>query len=110
MRGFRIDRDPPLRRSAGSPPGSSSCSIAWIAASRASRSRSAGTGTGRCRMIGPESTPSSTKWTVTPVDLDAVLERLPDASRPGNEGSSAGCTLTIRFGNRPTNAAESSSM
>ena len=84
--------------------GSSSCSIAWIAASSSSRSRSAGTGTGRWRMIGPESTPSSTKWTVTPVTRTPCSSACPIASRPGNEGSSAGWTLIIRSAKRATNA------
>ena len=34
-------------------------------------------------MIGPVSTPSSTKWTVTPDDLDAVVDRLLDGADAG---------------------------
>ncbi len=55
-------------------------------------------------MIGPESTPSSTKWTVTPVTRAPWSSACRTASSPGNDGSSAGCTFTIRLRNRSTNA------
>jgi hypothetical protein len=69
--------------------GSRACSVAWIASSSVCASRSGGTGTGRWTMIGPESTPSSTKCTVTPVILTPYSSAWPTASRPGKQGSSA---------------------
>ena len=54
--------------------------------SSCARSRVYGTSTARCRMIGPESTPSSTKWTVTPVTLTPCVERLPDRIEAGERG------------------------
>ena len=56
--------------------GSSSCSISWTRVSTPSISRWYGSSNASCMMIGPESTPSSTKWTVTPVTLHPVVERL----------------------------------
>ena len=50
-----------------------------------------GSSTARWRMIGPVSTPSSTKWTVTPNDLDPVVERLLDRARcPGTRAAAPG--------------------
>ena len=43
------------------------------------------------------STPSSTKCTVTPVTRTPWASACPIASSPGNDGSSAGWTLMIRF-------------
>ena len=51
--------------------------------------RPTGTGTSRWRIGGPVSTPSSTKWTVTPVVSHARLQRLPDRVEPG-EGRQQG--------------------
>ena len=47
-------------------------------------------------MIGPLSTPSSTKWTVTPTTFTPYSSACSIAPTPGNAGSSAGCTLMIR--------------
>ena len=48
---------------------SSSCSIGRSVARTSLASVAAGRSIARCRMIGPVSTPSSTKWTVTPKTL-----------------------------------------
>ena len=57
-----------------------------------------------CKTIGPLSTPSSTKCTVTPIDL-APRSRAPARSRrtPGKAGSSDGWTFTIRPAKRRMN-------
>ena len=45
---------------------------------------------------GPESTPSSTRWTVTPVLLAPAARASSIGVRPGNAGRSEGWTLTTR--------------
>ena len=57
-----------------------------MASSSAARSRSSGTGIGRWRMIGPVSTPSSTKWTVTPVTRTPCSSACSDRVQPGKRG------------------------
>ena len=47
--------------------GSSRCSTACTWASIAAMSRAYGSSNASCRITGPLSTPSSTKWTVTPM-------------------------------------------
>src|SRR5205085_10094385 len=71
--------------------GSNSCSTAWIRSIRVSLGS---TGTGRCRRIGPLSTPSSTRWTVTPVISTPAASASSIGRTPGNSGSSDGWTLT----------------
>ena len=63
-----------------------------------------------CRMTAPESTPSSTKCTVTPVIFEPWSIACCTASMPGNAGRRAGCTLMTRFRNRATNSGESNCM
>ena len=46
--------------------------------------------TSRCRIAGPVSTPSSTKWTVTPVVLDPRVQRLADRVEAGEGGQQRG--------------------
>ncbi len=48
---------------------------------------------GSCRMIGPLSTPSSTKWTVTPVTRTPYSIACSIARSPGRPGRSDGWTL-----------------
>ena len=77
--------------------GSSSCSIGvQPLAARPRACARAGSSSARWRMIGPVSTPSSTKWTVTPKTLTPCASACPTASRPGKAGSSAGWTLIDR--------------
>ena len=61
-------------------------------------------------MIGPLSTPSSTKWTVTPATFTPCSSACSMAPRPGKAGSSAGWTFTIRPAKRRMNPGVSSSM
>src|SRR5262249_19105104 len=76
--------------------GSRRCSISWILDSRESRSSSGRISTASWRTIGPVSVPSSTRWTVTPVTRTPYESASPTAWVPGNEGRSAGCTLSQR--------------
>ncbi len=55
--------------------------------------------------MGPVSTPSSTTWTVHPVRRTPAAIACAGASLPGKLGSREGWTLTMRPGNRCTNAA-----
>ena len=51
------------------------------------------------RMIGPVSTPSSTRWTVTPKTFTAVLDApARSRARPGNAGSSDGMDVDDAVG------------
>ena len=81
-------------------------------ASRAPRRASVASGSSiaRCRMIGPVSTPSSTKWTVTPNTRTPYSSACSTASTPGKAGSSAGCTLITASGKRARKAGVSSCM
>src|SRR5690606_22706988 len=81
--GSKLTRPAAISRTAS---GRSSCSVAWIASSSSARSRDSGTGTARWRRIGPVSTPSSTKCTVTPVTRTPWSSACPIASRPGKDG------------------------
>src|SRR3954465_15589515 len=51
-------------------------------------------------MTSPESRPSSTKWTVTPVQRAPYSSASATAVAPGKAGRSAGGVLTIRRGKR----------
>ena len=73
-------------RSASTARGSSRCSTACTCASIAAMSRAYGSSNASCRRTGPLSTPSSTKWTVTPMTPHAVVQRLPDGAHPGERG------------------------
>src|SRR5699024_8690017 len=63
-------------------------------------SSSSRTAIGNCAMIGPVSTPASTRWNVVPVTLTpwAIASRTPCA--PGKDGSRAGCVLMMRCAKR----------
>src|SRR5207248_159402 len=63
--------------------GSSRCSTAWIRSGSVSRGS---TGTGSCARTGPESRPSSTTWTVTPVVSTPAASASSIACAPGNAG------------------------
>src|SRR5207245_10103839 len=71
--------------------GSSRCSTAWIRSTSVSRGS---TGTGSCARTGPESRPSSTTWTVTPVVSTPAASASSIACAPGNGGRSEGWRLT----------------
>ena len=91
-------------RSARTASHSRSCSIGRSAARTSSGSVAAGSSTARWRMIRPVSTPSSTKWTVTPNTFTPYSSACSTARMPGKAGSSAGWTLTTRAGKRARNA------
>src|SRR5213594_1286163 len=74
------------------------CSSARMRASRVSTVSFSWTGTAACRMIGPVSTPSVTKWTVHPDTLTPQASACCWAFRPGNDGRSAGWMFMIRLG------------
>ena len=88
-RGGPVDaRDRRRRRAparAATTRGSSRCSTAWTRAQQAIASSSLGrTATASWATIGPPSSVSSTRWTVTPVTLRAGGERVADGvERPG---------------------------
>ena len=84
--------------------GASRCSAAWIRVSSVSRGS---TGTGTCARIGPESRPSSTTCTVTPVVSTPASSACSIAWGPGRRGASDGCTFTIRSGKRSRNGCVS---
>src|SRR5690625_900647 len=64
-----------------------SCSSSWVSLSP--------TGMTRWAIIGPVSTPRSTRWTVTPVTFTPYARVSRTGLAPGNEGSSAGWVLMI---------------
>ena len=66
--------------------GSSRCSTARIRACSVSGVSPGSTGTASCRSTAPVSTPSSTRWTVAPVSVDAGRERLLDGVGSGERG------------------------
>src|SRR5436309_9393736 len=74
------------------------CSSARMRASRVFTVSFSWTGTAACRMIGPVSTPSVTKWTVHPDTLTPQASACCWAFRPGNDGRSAGWMFMIRLG------------
>src|SRR5881396_2791060 len=74
------------------------CSSARMRASRVSTVSFSWTGTVACRMIGPMSTPSVTKWTVHPDNLTPQSSACCWAFSPGNDGRSAGWMFMIRLG------------
>src|SRR5713101_307495 len=74
------------------------CSSARMRASRVSAVSFSWTGTAACRMIGPVSTPSVTKWTVHPDTLTPQSSACCWAFSPGNDGRSAGWMFMIRLG------------
>ena len=105
-----VDPNPALARSCGSPPGRAGARPRGRPPPAPRDRAPPGTGTSRCRIAGPVSTPSSTKWTVTPVTSTPASSACPIASRPGKAGSRAGWTLTMRLRKRATKAASSSCM
>src|SRR5207245_985253 len=72
------------------------CSSTRMRADKDSSVSSGCTGTLACRIIGPVSTPSSTKCTVAPATLTPCSSAWRWAARPGNAGRSEGWTFTIR--------------
>src|SRR5690606_15334404 len=85
-------------------------SVTLIRSCRLDSSSSGSTTTGSCAMIGPVSTPVSTKCTVDPVTLPPIASASATACMPGNAGSNAGCVLITRFGKVSRNAGPSSFM
>src|SRR6266545_25020 len=73
--------------------GNSRCSTSWMRSTSESRGS---TGTGSCLITGPLSTPSSTRWTVTPVVSTPAASASSIACSPGNSGSSDGWTLSAK--------------
>ena len=78
--------------------GRSLCSTAWIRVARLASSSPGSTGTASWRRIGPPSSVSSTRWTVTPVTAAPWARASATAWAPGNAGRSDGCTLRTRPG------------
>jgi len=70
--------------------GSRRCSSARMRARSASTSSSSCTSTADCAMIGPVSTPESTKWIVQPAMRTPASNACFCARTPANAGSSAG--------------------
>src|SRR5262249_45669750 len=73
-------------------------------------SPSSSTGTVFCRMIGPRSRCSSTKWTVHPETFTPRSTACFCASSPGKAGSKEGWIFRMRFRKARTNSGESKRM
>src|SRR5919109_170432 len=97
--GLVVDRDQ-RAHSSRTTSGSTRCSIALIRSCSVSAVSPARTATRSWRRIGPESTPSSTRWTVAPDSATPAASCSSTARAPGKAGSSEGWTFTIRSGNR----------
>ena len=80
--------------------GSSRCSTARIRAWSVSASSPGRIGTASWATIGPPSSVASTRWTVHPVTATPCARASRTAWAPGNAGSSDGCVLRIRSGER----------
>ena len=84
-------------RSAGPPRAAARARAGAAPRARRRRRAASGSSIARCRMIGPVSTPSSTKWTVTPKTFTPYSSACSIARTPGKAGSSAGWTLMTRL-------------
>src|SRR6266536_2566423 len=86
------------------------CSILITRAASVSGVSSSATTTAPCITIGPASVSGITKCTVAPDNLTPACSAWPCGSRPGNDGSSEGCMLSILPYQRCTNSAVNSRM